>query len=788
MKRSTLLPSILAATIAALSHNTAVADTLSLEEIVVTAQKRAESLQDVPISVSAVSGDTIRDAGIPDFEELSATIPNFAVSRNAIQDTVSIRGVNSDSQSGGEQSVGIYVDGVFRGRGVQSRFAFLDVGMVEVLRGPQGTLFGKNTIAGALNISSAKPTEEFESSISAKYETEHQETELQGHVSGALSDTVRGRIAFLDRQFDDGWVENSGYNETMDNHEWAVRGTLDIDISDNLMATVKYERGEFDNTGAPYDTIVHAPGAAAYPGESTPWNSKINIQNSGPGLDLGTSYYMEGDSDELSARFDLDTEAGTWTTILGYSTYHFERGQDADFGPLPVLSYIDREDFEQRSVEVRFASDNDGNVSWLAGAYWQDSELEATGDTPVNSGFLSVATAGAPIPLSADWATLAGTVGNVNRQTGLDQDASTWALFGQATFQISDTVSTTLGLRYGEEEKDGRQWANVSDLSGNGITGGALTGPVLFAVAPLDVSTHSVDNLHRDEESLSWTANVAWDATDDIMAYATVSTGFKGGGFNSVALGVLDMATGQDVTTQDDIAYDEEEAISYEIGAKMTLADGAAEVNLAYFFMEFDDLQTTQFTGSTGFVVANAAQAETQGIEMDWRWQVSEEVRLSGSLGWIDFEFKDYATAGCTSEQITTSGLNAAGCSAAGINDLSGKTNQDTPELSASLSALWVTQVMDNYELRSQLDLVYSDEYYAAGDLDPNVIQDSFTKTNVSFTFAPQDGQWDVSVIANNITNEETYQYANDVPLFAGNHFGMMQRPRTLAIRGRLNF
>jgi outer membrane receptor protein involved in Fe transport len=172
-----------AAAKAAVLGNT-VAHAQKLEEVLVTAQKRAESLQDVPISVAAVSGENVRNFNIQRFEQLSAYVPNFSVSRQAIGDTINIRGIQSGNQAGFEQSVGTFVDGVYRGRGTQIRNAFMDVATVEVLRGPQGTLFGKNTVAGALNIRTNGPTDDFESTLTAMYTDEFDETEFQGYGHG----------------------------------------------------------------------------------------------------------------------------------------------------------------------------------------------------------------------------------------------------------------------------------------------------------------------------------------------------------------------------------------------------------------------------------------------------------------------------------------------------------------------------------------------------------------------------------------------------------------------------
>ena len=191
------------------------AQDLALEEVVVTAQKRPQSLQEVPISVSALNKEKIEDAGIQRFEDLSAYVPNLAVNKDPIGDRINIRGIQSGTQAGFEQSVGTFVDGVYRGRGIQSRFAFLDVEMVEVLRGPQGTLFGKNTIAGALNITTVKPTEEFESEITASYNPEFEESLVKGYVSGSLTDSVRARAVIQDRRMDKGWMENVHYDENV---------------------------------------------------------------------------------------------------------------------------------------------------------------------------------------------------------------------------------------------------------------------------------------------------------------------------------------------------------------------------------------------------------------------------------------------------------------------------------------------------------------------------------------------------------------------------------------------
>ncbi len=302
-------------------------------EIIVTAQRRAENVQDVPISITVLSGAALNETGIVRFEELGTTIPNFTVSANASSDTISIRGINSDGQQGGEQSVGVYVDGVYRGRGVQSRFAFLDLQRVEVLRGPQGTLFGKNTIAGAVSITSARPTDQFEASLQGLYEFNNNEVDLRGHVSGPLADGLSARIAFLYNRLDDGWVENALTGNAMPKkRDWAVRGSVKWEPSDNVEINARYERGDLMSRGAPFDLVRVGPSLAAvqslfnFPGLNGSLDGVTSISNSiNPFASLGLPNQpaMEVDvmavdavSDEASIQTDIDIGGGVLTVIF----------------------------------------------------------------------------------------------------------------------------------------------------------------------------------------------------------------------------------------------------------------------------------------------------------------------------------------------------------------------------------------------------------------------------------------------------------------------------------------
>ncbi|MDJ0879989.1 MAG: TonB-dependent receptor [Halieaceae bacterium] len=833
----------------------------TLEEIVVTAQKRTESLMDVPISISAVSGEKIADANIQRAEELTAYVPNFQVNQDPIGDKINIRGIQSGNQAGFEQSVATFVDGIYRGRGTQSRFSFLDVARVEVLRGPQPALFGRNTIAGAVNISTNRPTDEFTAQVLGQYNPEFDETELQGFISGPITDSLRGRLVLLDRQMDEGWVDNKAYNEdNPDSDETFGRISLEWDATDATRVALRAEWGDFEINGQPWVIAEGGPidGLLADAGIPTGKNDETFMGNNGFGpfagddtIDLGSVGILDGDSAEYGLTIEHELASGALiTAIAGYSEYDFERFLDADFNPLPIVRFDDTEDYEQTSFELRLTSDVGGTFEYILGAYYQDNEMYVDGLTQFNlpniggllggncalgggSGAIVPGDPGTTAALVA--ATVPGSTANLanacaqtsltevlvpagvlgaSRYAFLDQDTETWAIFTQATWNVNDRLRATVGLRYTEEEKDAAQGAYAAEYVAESNTPLADQNPetnpeALAAVLLGEFTTHSFTSndpgMSRDDEAFTWSFNVQYDLTPDAMVYGSAATGFKAGGYNSFYMG-LPQGLGADSR---EVEFEDEEVLTFELGAKMTLLDGAAELNVAIFRSEYDDLQASIFAGNTTFEVQNAAEATSQGIELDGRWQVTDRLLLSASVGYLDFEFDEFPNQACVAEQFlnfreaayqdaVAAGdfAGAAGaallvsnqtCAAAGINDLEGKVSENTPDWSAALIAEYVMPI-GRYELRTAADLSYSDDVFRQGDLDPVSKQDSFTKVNASIIFGPDSGDWDVSLVGKNLTDEDTYSYVNDMPLFNGARQGRLDAPRSYAVRGRYRF
>lgn len=722
---------------------------LALEEVVVTAQKREESLQDVPIAISAVTGESMRSSGVQKLEHLAPSVPNLHVGESFATDSMFIRGIGSGINFGFEQAVGQALDGYFYGRSRFGRVAFLDVERVEVLKGPQGALLGKNTSAGAINITSAKPTEEFEGWVSAGYELEADKGyTIEGAVSGPLSETLSARFtARLDDR--DGYIENTVTgNDDSEVDDAVARLTLLWQPTDNLDITASYAHGDMDRSGRNVEiskcgTDYRNRLIAA--GVSDKESCKIDFKRSS---EAGRAALGPGIFEDQTTEFDIanltvsmDTPLGTLTSLTGFASYEYFEEQDGERGPLSERALDFGEDYDQWSQEIRLVSNSDNAFDYIVGLYYQHAEQESL--TAVH--LYGPATS---IYLTAD------------------QETDTYAAFGQVTWHVSDSVDITLGARFTNEEKEATLIQNP----------GVLFDPATPTPIPVFVS-HNVLK-ERDEDNFSPTLNVTWHPNDDTMLYASVRRGFKGGGFDHLLQG--DQATAEALGE-----FEEEEVTHYEIGAKLTLADGAAQLNTALFRSEFDDLQTSTLLDPTtaAFAVGNAATAITQGMELDLKWRVSEGLTLSGMVAYLDATYDEYEDAPCYRGQTL-----AEGC-INGLQDLSGEVLQYAPEWGASISAEYVWPLGDALELIGSVEVVYSDEFVTDTDNDPDLYQDSYEKYNARLTLTDGD-RWELSLIGRNLSDEATFTRGTDLPTTTSgdSFFVMVEPPRSLMLQGKYNF
>ena len=781
-----------------LSTTTALAQEFMLEEVIVTAQKRVESLQDVPISISTMSGQKISDIGIADLEELTQYMPNVTINNGAGTPNLFIRGVGSGTNAGFEQSVGLYIDGVYSGRGALATVPnTMDLARVEVLKGPQGILFGKNTIAGAINITTAKPTEEFEGMVDVLYEPDHGEEEYNLVLSGPLTDNLSGRLAVRHENMDGWWENQVTGSEGRNDDIWYGRAALRWVPTETMEINAKYEHGDFDRRSRP--VYVYQ---SDFTGQENDFGTVPFPQVGDPDKGAGE---VDGDvdieTDVFAITVDWEFEFATFTSISAYSSYDSDgEPGNTDVAATPALTRAKFEDYEQYSQEIRLVSPGGETIDWIAGAYYQQGELDISTQVFAidfaQSGPISVP------PLAAE--------GNEpGRPSVFDQDSDSWAVFGQGTWNYSDTLRFSLGLRYNEETKDLDKETYADNLR-------LRFGDNLLYANPLnqeliaDVRQHSFTGLSRDEDKWTYSGNVQWDVLDDTMLYASISTGFKGGGYDEAYSGAgyeIRLAnpftgelTGETVPGNDPsiLEYEPEEVLAYEVGAKMRLLDGAAELNIAVFRMEYDDLQTSSLVGDV-FRVGNAGESISQGVEVDGRWQVTEGLSFGGAVAYLDAYYDDFTGATCTIPQ-TTDPVNNPGClredgtniapgETGGGQDLTDESLTYAPDWSATLNARLIVPLGERLMLANNVDVNYQDEFYSALDLDPNTKHDDATIVNARIALTTIEGDWSLAVIGKNLTDEETTIWNQDVPLTDSNsYFALPTRPRSIAVQARYSF
>ena len=895
-----------------------------LEEIIVTAQKRAESLQDVPISMTALSGDKMDDAGITSFTELNGFVPNLAISENAVNTIITMRGISVGANQSFEQSVGVYVDGIHYGKSRQIRTGLFDLQQLEVLRGPQGILFGKNTLAGAINVTTAEPTigeEGISGKIALTAETDNGEM-VEGHLNYSPSDSLAFRFAFRDQK-DDGYIDNSfpGAQPAMpttDEEIW--RFTTMWEPTDSTSVKFTHSESEFERLGGPgvihsFSPIAPIPASNAlmygvmdmvypdYAAEvaandgSTTFRDGVSIGGCALEESVGMSSSVcanggerpEGtdtSTEDTALVIEMETDSGfTFTSVTGRNTYDYQDGMDADWMPVQFIGRSDISSYEQTSQEFRIASPTDQRFSWVGGVYWSEAEQEIdrvvqvdgtlgnrdatqfitgygaelarlTGadgfdatDPAAMAAAMQAAQAGAmdagtPSFLAFSKAQIAGALWGlqnptldfaelpeanqeaivtgvltdpttgaiVNGMWGVDgsamwnkagrvsyynQETDTTAAFFQGTYQLREDLTLTAGVRYTEEEKKAIARAELASEHTGMATPNDDAFLAALQAASFDVYAHDFAE-DRSTNQLVPAVNLQWERSDTSKYYISYSEGFKSGGFNSVDdQNPVITADGDPLPTVPGVGfeYDDETAKSWEIGGKHVLMDGAMNFNWAYFNSEYEDQQVSTFVG-LGFVVANAATSEIQGLEMDMAWQATDRLFLSASIAFLDGEYGEFDAAGCTAvqaaallqlnndapgEELSPSSpvTSAMGCQQKFLGDgTPSGSAQDVSggplgsDYSGSLTANYVVPMANGNSWYAGIDVNFTDSYLMTGDLDPVDVQEGFEKVNLRLGVRGDD--WDLMFFGRNITNEITANGAADVPLSAGSHFRYM--------------
>lgn len=736
----------------------AFAQDAALDEIIVTATKREQQSQDIPLSLQVVSGDSLAERGIGNLFDLSKTVPNFDVAFNVTSNSITMRGFSSGQERSFEQSVGMFIDGQYMPRSRQYRSPFMDVERIEVVRGPQAVLFGLNSTAGAVSILTKKsrPGDDFVFDVTADYEFEYGGPGVTAVLGGSPTETLGLRLAvkFEDR---DGYYENTSLGDEGDIDSTTVRLSGVWEPTDNLSVNGKFEFSDYEtlgNTGEIY-------GARAQVVEGATNDGVLDWRRGSDSSFIDPFDQLEkdepGDFGELQnslLQIDYDFGNTTLTLLAGHSQFDWDYLVDLDTSAAPILDAAIDENYEQTSGEVRLTSDRDGAFNFIVGGYFHSADLFNAQPNIING---AAFVAGVPPVFGASL---------------FELEHELTSFFGYGTYQINDRWVLTGGLRQYSDDKDVRRNRRCGLLiDGVGFVSSPATATA-FGVCPSAASSDGFADSRSSDDVMPEIA-IQWDFSDDVMLYAKYGQSSKAGGFAS--------DTNVSITG---VRFDDEEASGLEAGLKARLADGAAELNVALFSSDFEDLQvkTTVLENAPGGgiitspSVTNAGEASSKGIEIDGRWAAAEWLTLGASLAFLDANYDQFVSDDCNSQSTPDP--------VTGTCDFSGQPLPFAADYSGTIYGDIVTPIGSNLNLVAGVTISFRDEYFTDPTLEPNATINSWARIDARVGVAAADDSWGISLVGRNLGEEEIY---SSQPLL-GYIIGYLEPPRQIYLQGRYRF
>ncbi len=749
----------------------------AIEVITVTARHKVESLQSTPIAVSAFSADQLQDEKISGLEDISGRVPGFQMNMyNSSEPELFMRGIGSDVESAGAAAaVGMYIDGVYISRGTGAAMDLYDLQSVEVLRGPQGTLYGKNVVGGAINFITKRPVDgEMEGSVEATL-GDYGLIETKGYITGSLTDNVAGKIS-ASSVTRDGYGKNTHTgNEADDLSRTSVRGQLLFTPSSDLEILLTAGYSETDATPRMKHMAIPSDRNAAFV-SSNPRDDESSVDN-----------YEDSENSSFSMQIDYDTSFGRLTSITAYRSNDYSIYENAAAGLVDSTLFFDpwawgpcegtdyrtcstpediasmqaddewlslkAEESSQFSQELRL-SGGDDDFSWLVGAFYMEEDIERNEavhywfDTPWGT---TVGNNETPWDaLDENWnyvgsfddSTLGNTTNNIT---------TSYALFGNATFALTEKLSITAGLRWSEDEKEfdgtayGRRFDNATGLH-------------------TDIDGNLVER-YAFETSNSWdewtpSVNLDYQASKDTFYYVSVAKGYKAGGYNGEGMSKAEEA----MTT-----FLPEVAWNYETGFKVQAMEDRLRVNGAIFYTDYTDIQSTVWveTGENtpdNLTVVNGSGA-AQGFELEVIALLTEQLTVSGSYGYLNAEFND---------ELIIDG-----------EDLDGNKMRRSPEHSFNINATYEWELADIGELSARIAYQYTSEFFFDNSNDPLTEIESQSNVDASIMLRSFDDSWSVQLWVKNATDELNMASATN---YLDTVFSVYQAPRTFGLTATHRF
>ena len=746
-------------------------DDTTIETLVVTANRREESVNTIGMAIQAFRGEQMRELHVTTVKDLASVVPSFSVSQSYQGvPTYTLRGIGFNTINlSATSTVGTYVDEVAYAYPMMNTGPMMDLERVEVLKGPQGTLYGRNTTAGLIDFVTNKPTEEFQAGLTAEvgnYRTHN----FEGYVSGPLAEGVQARFAFRTDDSDEGWQESNTRGDKLGEvHRYGFRASLALQPTESLSvdASVTAWKNKSDTvaaqgigfTPATAASPFNAPGLVSYiatymPTDATqadwaPYGRRAT--DVGTGLGIGDPLRENNEFKAVKLRIAYDL--GEHMRLVSLSNYNsLTRDATFDWSGAPYEILVQKAEGRIRSIaeELRLEGETD-SVNWLVGVYvgkdtLLDSNRTLLGDNAnvgtirfyTNSLLLTPFNSGGYTALQASQAF------RTYRDQG-DIKTTTQSVFANADWQLGDQFKLTTGLRYTKDKQD---FAGCSrDFNGNMLPNVNITNRFLFSavhglVAPIsqgdcntfDPATHrfGLVTSQLNEDNFAWRVALNWTPTDNLLAYASVSRGAKAG---------VTPINAANISTQDAPAS-QELLLAYEAGFKAALFDRRVQANASVFYYDYEDKQLSVYFADPIYTalarLANVPKSMAYGLDGDVTWKINSEFTAIASGTWLHTEVQDYV------------GINAAGKSAS----FDGKPFLYSPKFQGSMTLLYRHDLNDKLGLQAAINGRYQAESHADLEGNPLFAIPEYGTLNASLGLHSSDDRWEVSVWGRNLTDE----------------------------------
>ncbi len=727
-----------------------------LEEVIVTAQKRTENVRDVPMALSVFNGDAMKDQGIFGLNDLAAQIPNVSI--NDTSNSLYVRGIGTAELNPiGEQAIAYIIDGVYVPKFAYLNAGFLDLERMEVLKGPQGTLFGRNATAGVFNITNGTPSQEWIGSVLVTGGN-RDILETEGMVSGPITDRLAFRLA-AKRRDEDGYTKSTGDNETLgDREQEMARLSFRYDVSETIDVTLGYTQFDyFHGVFLGYEYHAYPEDLRPAIEDSDPNFETVLDRRSSMPRNKGDDFEnrSEGKGKIIPLQINWESWGHTFTSVTSFAKVDTFRGGDVDYTALKLVGLTAEINDEQYSQELRITSPP-GRFEYIGGLYYFKGKTVSLLQVPLFADFATFAGGGATGDVVGD--ILAGAVfgdSDVidNLIADFDLQTISTGIFGQAKWAITDYLALTIGARRSEDEKD----ADIETRT---------EGPVEFwsqlTEAPFTVNEVLVD------KNFSPKYSITWEPFEEVTFYATLAKGFRAGSYNAGA------------TERDNVSFKAEKSTTFEAGAKTDLLDGRVRWNIGYYQTDYEDYQLSAFTG-LGYVTANAPEVEMRGAETDLTAVLLPGLIMKTAVGYNDARFIDHKNGACPSEPASEQEPGSNPASPRNDCDLSGKGLHRAPRWNISFGldyAVPLNVMGMPMELFAGVDATYKDAEKFDSDLDPLDAEGAYWIYNARFGVGSADGVWRFVVHGKNLSDELRMVWSGDGIAQPGSHYAATNAPK----------